>query len=149
MPRGRQTTAWGKIKNKLDKIQSWVSQGDNEKDIYTRLDISHTAFYKCKKDHHELVDALEKGKEELLDSIESKSVYRLALGGIKTVKREYIVVDGEKKLQKEVEEESLPYFPAAQFVLEKKRSKVWGKTAEPTDDKPTPTVIIDVRTNKE
>ncbi len=144
MPRGRQTTAWGKIKKKLDKVQLWASEGYNEKDIYTKLDISHTAFYKCKKDHHELVDALEKGREELLDSIETVGVYKLALGGVKTTKREYVVINGEKKLAKEVEEESLPYFPAVQFVLEKKRSKVWGKTAEPTDDMPTPKVIIDV-----
>jgi hypothetical protein len=144
MPRGRKVTAWSKIKPKLEKIQQLASEGYNEKEIYTKLGLSCDAFYKCKKEHPELDEYLTKGREQLYDSIESKSVYKLALGGIKTKKQKYVIVEKKKVLVEETVEESLPYFPAAQFVLEKKRSKVWGKTAEPTDNMPTPKVIIDV-----
>lgn len=147
--RGRKKTAWSVIKPKLDTIQEWASKGYNNKEIYAKLGLSHSAFYECINAHNELKESLEKGREELYDSIESKSIYKLALGGIKTTKQKYVVVDKKKVLVEETVEESLPYFPAAQFVLEKRRADKWGKTIATEDNLPTPKVIIDVRTNKE
>jgi len=138
--RGRKT-AWSKIQPKLEKIQILASQGLNEKEIYTKLGLSHNAFYKCKADKRELRDVLDKGREEIIDSIQN-TAYKLALGGIKTKKQKLVKIDGKMEIVEETIEESLPYFPAIQMVLEKKRPKEWGKDIQPpmSDDKP---IIVD------
>jgi hypothetical protein len=144
MPKRGRKTAWSKIKPKLEKIQIMASQGLNEKEIYIKLGLSHTAFYKCKNDHHELTDALEKGREEIIDVIQN-TAYKLALGGIKTSKKKYIKEADKMILIEETIEESLPYFPAIQTILEKKRPKEWGKDIKPIPTDDTPIIIDDVK----
>ena len=124
---GKKPRAWDtKIQPRLELIKQWTSQGYNEKQVYTKLRVSHGTFYKCKAEHLELQEALKKGLEDVLDEIEYKSVYQLALGGIKTTKVKKTLINGVLTVTEEVTEETLPYFPAAKWALANRRPGKWA-----------------------
>ena len=51
---GKKPRAWDtKIQPRLELIKQWTSQGYNEKQVYTKLRVSHGTFYKCKAEHLE------------------------------------------------------------------------------------------------
>jgi hypothetical protein len=72
------------IDDKLDAIRGWAMSGSTDKDIYTMLEVSSSAFYEWKKKYPQFKDALKKGKDIANGELQN-SAYKQAMGYYVTV----------------------------------------------------------------
>jgi prepilin-type processing-associated H-X9-DG protein len=72
------------IDDKLDAIRGWSMAGSTDKDIYTMLEVSASAFYEWKKKYPQFKDALKKGKDIANGELQN-SAYKQAMGYYQTV----------------------------------------------------------------
>jgi|LSQX01.3.fsa_nt_gb transcriptional regulator with XRE-family HTH domain len=63
----------------LDRIPAWRKQGLTEKQVAERLGVGYSTLSVYKNKNVELLEALKKGKEELIEELED-SLYRRAMG---------------------------------------------------------------------
>lgn len=62
---------WDDVKDKLILIEGWSRDGLTDEQIWTKLGIGKTAFYKYKKEHADLANSLKKGKEVVDREVEN------------------------------------------------------------------------------
>lgn len=67
------------VKPKLLLIEAWARDGLTDEDIYRKLEVSHESFYKYKREHPELTEALKNGKE-VIDTMVENALLKAALG---------------------------------------------------------------------
>jgi len=103
MQRGRKNKYETCVKPCLDKISYWRKDGLTERQIVKRLGVAYSTFNKYKTEEIELMEALKKGKDELIHELED-SLYKRAKGfeyeEIKTLKEK--TQDGKEKIKKEI-----------------------------------------------
>ena len=122
------------VTENLDKIEELSAKGLSVGEIAKSLGISRSTLYKYKKQSKELTDAIKKGRQSAVETIEN-AMFNSAVGYERKVKKyqkvkrtEYI--DGKKSVEYEemVEFEETQYFApdntAGIFLL-----KNWGKYA--------------------
>lgn len=68
-----------KVKPHLNKITEWAFDGDTNKQIFTRLEITEPTFTKYRKQHKELREALAEGRS-YSDHVVENSLYKRANG---------------------------------------------------------------------
>lgn len=85
---------WEDIKDKLILIEGWAREGLTDKQIANNLGIGLTTFYKHKKEHSEVSEALKKGKE-IIDFEVENALLKRALG------YKYTEVTKERLIQKD------------------------------------------------
>ncbi len=130
------------VKPKLLLIEAWARDGLTDEDIYKNLDISHDSFYKYKKEHPELTEALKRGKEEV-DVIVENSLFKRALGyDFEEVTQEPLFnpvtgepildADGNQKIAvtKIVRKQVVPDTTAQIFWLKNRKPKEWRDKQE-------------------
>lgn len=76
---GRRTKYHTHVVPHMDRIPSWRKQGMTEEQIAERLGIGYSTLSLYKTKNIELLEALKKGKEELIEELED-SLYRRAMG---------------------------------------------------------------------
>lgn len=113
------------VKPKLLLIEAWARDGLTDEDIYKNLDISHDSFYKYKKEHPELTEALKRGKE-VIDVMVENALLKAALGYDYT----------EEELNKmtgdpiELRKVAHPNTTALIFWLKNRKPKAWRDRQE-------------------
>ncbi|RXM79238.1 transposase [Clostridium tetani] len=103
------------VKDKLILVEGWARNGLTDEQIAKNLGIGLTTFYKYKKEHSELSEALKKGKEVIDFEVENALLKR-ALG------YEYEEVTKERILKKDEQGEPLTDihgFPIYEMVVTK------------------------------
>lgn len=122
-PGGRPLTYDEKLHPLLAK--ALAAQGKTNIEIYEELDISEKTFYTWKIDHPEFSQAIEQGKDELINQVE-KALYRKAIG--------YENKKAVKIFQFQGQEVIVPYteiihpdVAAQKFILSNRRPKEWSE----------------------
>lgn len=109
-------------------VRSLARTGLTVKEIAEEIGVAKSTLCKWVAENQELSDALNEGRS-YADSKVEESLYRLALGGIRTETRKTIVAadgDGQKPLRVEVvESESTPNATACIFWLKNRKPTVW------------------------
>ena len=90
---------WEQVKDKLILIEGWARDGLTDEQIYTKLGIGKTTFYRMQKEHPELLEHLKKGKE-IIDYEVENALLRRALGFEYEEKTYRTTVDKETGKQK-------------------------------------------------
>lgn len=124
------------IESRLTEIESWVEQGDTDKEIADKLGIGYSTFRKYKTKNVALKEVIATGKDKLNDEAE-KAVFKKATGyyyyeEVPTkVKEEVLADDGETIISKEkvivskVKKYSHPDVNAQKFWLQNKKKASW------------------------
>lgn len=129
-----------RVKPKLDMISGWARNGLSNVQIAQNLGISVSAFDKYRREHEELVDALNQGKEDA-EVIVENALFKRATGykykEITKMRQKVYGEDGDwtgeykmvvtKKVTKEVPAD----VGAAQYWLEHRAPKRWEKNPLP------------------
>lgn len=129
--RGRKSVYDWKVKPKLHIISDWMRNGATEEEVYKKLGISHQTFYRYKKQHSELLEAL-KTREEADAQVEA-ALFKRAIGYdyYETISKQRINKDGSvseevNKILKHVE----PDTTAALAWLNNRRKETWRQKQE-------------------
>ena len=112
---GRKTKYDTNVKPYLNRIPKWRRQGMTEEQICKKLDVV------------ELMEALKKGKEELIEELED-SLYKRALGYEYEEIKEFIEIDekGNSKVKREIYKKSMhPDVGAIAFALKNLDKDNW------------------------
>lgn len=113
-------------KKNIEKVFQLAQRGLIDQEIYEFLGISKNCFYQNLKKKPELKEALEKGREKSVDSVEN-ALFKIAIGYEyeeihKTVKQ----VDGkDTKEIKTVKKQVKPEVAAIIFILTNRRPEKW------------------------
>lgn len=67
------------VRPELKRIPAWRRQGLTERQVAKKLHIAYSTLNKYKLEHSELAEALKRGKEELVEELET-SIYKKAMG---------------------------------------------------------------------
>ncbi|SFU42945.1 hypothetical protein SAMN04487886_102531 [Clostridium sp. DSM 8431] len=114
-----------KINESLSKIESWVTEGQTDKEIAEKLGIPYSTFRRYKREKSELKDAIAQGKDKKNDNV-IQALYKNCTGykyyeetPVK-VKEEVIADDGTTVLVKErVEVKSIKKFKPPDLAAQK------------------------------
>ncbi|MBE6051611.1 MAG: Xaa-His dipeptidase [Clostridium sp.] len=114
-----------KINESLSKIESWVAEGQTDKEIAEKIGISYSTFRRYKKEKSELKAAIAQGKDKKNDNV-IQALYKNCIGykyyeetPVK-VKEEVIAEDGKTVLVKErVEVKSIKKYKAPDLAAQK------------------------------
>lgn len=124
------------IESRLNEIESWVEQGDTDKEIAEKLGIGYSTFRKYKTDSVALKGAIATGKDKANQAVE-KALLNNCLGykyyeEVATkVKEEVLAEDGQTILVKEsvvvkpVKKYKGPDLAAQKFWLVNRHNKKW------------------------
>ena len=118
-------TKWDLVREQLDNIEEMARNGNSEKEISTYLKISRQTFYKFKKEHPELEEALANGYRTSLKKVEA-ALYKAAIG------YEYEEITRERDRNgnlvetKRVKKEVQPNVSAIMNILKNKRGDEWN-----------------------
>ena len=116
---------WDRVKEQLPNLTKMAREGNTETEIIEYLKISRPTFYKFKKEHPELQDALNEGYRTSLEKVEA-ALYKSALG------YEYEEVTQERDRNgnmvetKRVKKEVQPNVSAIMNILKNKRTEDWN-----------------------
>lgn len=116
---------WDLIQEQLPKIQEMAQNGNTETEIIEYLKIGRKTFYKYKKEHQELQEALAEGYRTSLKNVEA-ALYKIALGyqyDEITCERNR---DGEMIETKRVTKEVQPNASAIMNILKNKAPATWN-----------------------
>lgn len=124
------------IESRLSEVESWVEQGDTDKDIAEKLGIGYSTYRKYKADSVALKGAIATGKDKANQAVE-KALLNNCLGykyyeEVATkVKEEVLAEDGKTVLVKEnvvvksVKRYKGPDLAAQKFWLINRNNKKW------------------------
>ena len=127
---GRKSNYATKVLPYLEEIRAWRQEGQTEEIIAKFLGVSYTSFNEYKVKYPELMQTLKESKEKLIHDLED-TLFRVALGKVKTIKSKKIYIKdhrtGEMKLDKEeVQEDTLaPNATLLIFSLKNLNSSRW------------------------
>jgi hypothetical protein len=122
--------AWeSKIKPNLDKIRKLRQKGFTEKQCAEAIGIGYSTLMKHKNLHIELVEVLNKSKDELVLNLED-TLFKKALGGhtVKKTKRKWYEDENGNRTGSEVTEETSiaePDLGALVFALTNLKPEFW------------------------
>lgn len=120
------------VKPNLDRIPAWRKQGLTEQQVAKRMDVAVSTLNVYKNQHPELVEALKKGREELVEELET-SLYKKAMGFEYEEEKKIIEKDINGKDKKKVEKTtklSLPDTGALAFALKNLAPDKWKDRRE-------------------
>ena len=124
------------INSSLDQIESWVENGDTDKEIASKLGISYSTYRKYKSNSVALKARIATAKDKKNQEVE-KALYKNCLGYDYTeevavkVKDEVLADDGSTVLVKErveihkVKKHSPPNLQAQKYWLDNRLSNKW------------------------
>jgi hypothetical protein len=120
---------WPEVKEKLMQIEAWCRDGLTDEQIYHNLGISKDTFYRYKKEHNDLSDALKRGKEVIDIQVEN-SLLKRAMGYTYEEVTKESIMDGETgkytlKVTKIVKKEVQPDTTAQIFWLKNRKPAEW------------------------
>lgn len=128
---GRKSVYDWKIKPKLHLISDWMRNGATEEEVYKKLGISHQTFYRYKKLHSELNEAL-KTREEADAQVEA-ALFKNATGffydEVQTIER-YSDREGTVSETKTIKKYKEPDTTAQAIWLNNRRREVWRQKQE-------------------
>lgn len=128
---GRKSVYDWKVAPKLHLIADWARNGVLENEIYKKLGISHESFYRYKRQHRELVDAL-KTREEADSQVEA-ALFKNATGffydEVQTIER-YSDKEGMVTETKIIKKYKEPDTTAQAIWLNNRRREVWRQKQE-------------------
>lgn len=127
MKRGRKNKYETHVEPFLKDIPYWRREGLREIDIAKRLDISYRSFCYYKNRNLQLMQALKKGKDDLVHDIED-SLFKRALGYEYEETKTYIEKDDKGKEKKKIEKTKKHITPdtaAAIFALKNLAPDKW------------------------
>lgn len=122
------TPTWQKIRKRFSDIETWAKQGLSERQIILNLGIGKDNFYKCKREHPELAELIEKARIEPVRVLTNK-LYERACGMKRTVKRSYVRTDPDGQQYSFVEKtetEDLPNVAAIHLLLKNWNKNNWS-----------------------
>jgi transcriptional regulator with XRE-family HTH domain len=125
--RGRASKWETHVLPNLDRIPKWRRQGMTEEQICKKLDVSVSTFNVYKNKYVELMEALKKGKEELIEELQD-SLYKRALGYEYEEIKEFIEKDekGNSKVKREIYKKIMhPDVGAIAFALKNLDKDNW------------------------
>lgn len=118
-------TKWDLVKEQLDNIEEMARCGNSETEIIKYLRISRQTFYKFKREHKELEEALANGYRTSLKKVEA-ALYKAAIG------YEYEEITKERDRNgnmietKRVKKEVQPNVSAIMNILKNKKGDEWN-----------------------
>lgn len=116
---------WDLIAEQLPIITKMAREGNTETEIIEYLKISRNTFYKYKKQHKELQEALNEGYRTSLEKVEA-ALYKAALGySYEEITHERDRA-GEMVETKRVLKEVQPNVSAIMNILKNKRTEDWN-----------------------
>jgi hypothetical protein len=124
---GRKNKYYTNVQPKLELITAWCRNGALEEQIYKKLGVSCESFYRYKREHVELYDALKNGKDDVDDLVESALLKR-ALGFKEKVRKPLKVKVDMYEEQIVYADEEIYYPPdttAQIFWLKNRRRGEW------------------------
>jgi transposase len=133
------------IESRLSEIESWVEQGDTDKDIAEKLGVGYSTFRKYKTDSVALKGAIATGKDKANQAVE-KALLNNCLGykyyeEVATkVREEVLAEDGKTILVKEsvvvkpVKKYKGPDLAAQKFWLVNRNNKKWQEDPNKVDN---------------
>lgn len=122
------------VEPNLILVEKWTRDGATDNEIYTRLGISETSFYKYKRKHAEFAEALKRGKE-VVDTEVENALLKRALGFTYEETTTEIADDGTTKT-KTVTKQALPDNTSMVFWLKNRMPELWrDKTHVETEAK--------------
>lgn len=121
---------WDLVKEQLSNIEEMARNGNTENEIIEYLRIGKKTFYRYKKEHPELQEALAEGYRTSLKAIEAAQ-YKLAIGGYKyeeiTQERDK---NGDLVVTKIVIKEAQPNQKALENILKNKYPAKWNEVSK-------------------
>jgi hypothetical protein len=153
MKRGRKNKYDSHVKPFLDRIPSWRKDGLTEKQVAFKLGISEDSLYTYKNLYSEFSECLKKGKENLIEELET-SLYKRAMGYEYEEIKQYIEKDvmGQQKTKIEKTTKHLaPSDTAIIFALTNLKGEKWKHKKEVQQDINInkPVIIVDDIPNTE
>lgn len=124
---------WDLIKEQLPKIEEMARCGNTETEIIEYLKIGRKTFYKYKKEHQELQEALNEGYRTSLKNVEA-ALYKVALGYTYDEVTQERDRAGDMVETKRVTKEVQPNVSAIMNILKNKSPELWN-TADKIDIK--------------
>lgn len=124
---GRKNKYETHVRPYLERIPKWRRQGMTEEQIANKLGIAVSTLNVYKNQHSELIDALKKGRAELVEELED-SLYQRAMGFDYTEEKIYMELDGdgrERKRQEKTTKKALPDTGALAFALKNLAPDRW------------------------
>lgn len=127
------------IKPQLSKITEWKRSGYTDKQIAGLVGIGYTTLIENRKKHPELAQALKKGRDDLVLTLEN-SLYKSANGGfkVKTLTKKYSVDEQGTRVGimeiTETYKEMEPKVGALVFALKNLASDKWQDNTSHTID---------------
>lgn len=118
-------TKWDLIKEQLPIITKMAREGNTETEIIEYLKISRNTFYKYKKQHPELSEALAEGYRTSLEKVEA-ALFKAALGYSYEEITHERDRNGDMVETKRVLKEVQPNVSAIMNILKNKRTEDWN-----------------------
>jgi hypothetical protein len=116
---------WDLVAEQLTTITKMAREGNTETEIIEYLKIGRKTFYKYKKEHPELAEALMEGYRTSLEKVEA-ALYKAALGySYEEVTKERDR-NGNMIETKRVKKEVQPNVSAIMNILKNKRTEDWN-----------------------
>lgn len=116
---------WDLIKEQLPTLTKMAREGNTETEIIEYLKISRNTFYKYKKQHPELQEALNEGYRTSLEKVEA-ALYKAALGYTYEEITHERDRAGDMVETKRVLKEVQPNVSAIMNILKNKRTEDWN-----------------------
>lgn len=126
--------------DKLTLLRGWARKGLTDEQIAGQIGIATGTLYRWKKEHTEIREAIQKGKDVIDDEAE-EALIKAALGYYYTEKETYIDANGGKKT-KEVRKYAKPDTTALIFWLKNRRPSAW-RNSEPRETAKAPEKRVD------
>ena len=121
---------WDLIQTQIPTIRDMAREGNSEKEIITYLKISSATFYKLKKEHIELQQALIEGYTYSLQAVEA-ALYKSALGyEYEEITQERDVKSGSMEITKKVKKEVQPNVSAIMNILTNRVPDRWQNSSK-------------------
>ncbi len=126
-------TKWDLVREQLSKIEEMARDGNTETEIIEYLKINRATFYRYKKEHPELQEALNNGYRTSLKNVEA-ALYKVALGYSYEEITQERDRNGDMVETKRVLKEVQPNVSAIMNILKNKSPELWN-TADKIDIK--------------
>ena len=117
-------TKWELVKEQLPTLTKMAREGNTEKEMIDYLKISRPTFYKFKKEHKEMEEALAEGYRTSLEKVEA-ALYKAALGYTYEEITQERDRNGNMIETKRVKKEVQPNVSAIMNILKNKKGSEW------------------------
>lgn len=126
--------------DKLTLLRGWARKGLTDDQIAGQIGIATGTLYRWKRDHKEIREAIQKGKDVIDDEAE-EALIKAAIGYYFTETETYVDAKGNQRIKK-IKKYAKPDTTALIFWLKNRRPSAW-RNSDPKEAKIAPEKRVD------